>query len=163
VGRPYPIVGLGPVATFTRKLRAASTRSKPRCGAWRVQDRDPTRSRFVPAAFLMDTMEYSSWLTFRPPLGLRDRIFLTNTDRGTLLIVGAGKKLYAGVELELAAGSSVHVKVGFLGVGRVAADAHLTDHGLTVPVEDSVQGIRNIFVPIEQFDKQGAAVPSDCF
>jgi hypothetical protein len=92
-----------------------------------------------------------------------DRVFITNTHRATLLLVGSGPQTYKGVELAVNESGAIQALHGFAGKGRVAAEPHLTAHGLTVPLEDAVHAIRNEFVPAEELKKKLVVVkPDEC-
>ncbi len=138
---------------------------------YRPQDRSlyvVDEVRFGPVKFArllrIDTGDYmSAVMGLWPRHPLRDRVFITNTDDGNLLIMGAGSKKYAAVVVEPRANNTLRVVSAILGSGRVAADPHLTRHGLTVPLEDPMTGIRNNFVPADEIGKHVTFLPGECF
>jgi hypothetical protein len=152
----FPVggAGVGPVlaATYRPHDQLLYVMDEVRVGA----------ARFA-RLLAIDTVSRLSRVLGTWPRKQVDRVFITNTHRATLLLVGSGPQHYKGVELAISDSGAIQVLQGFLGKGRVAAEPHLTAHGLTVPLEDAVQAIRNEFVPPEELDKKLVVVkPDEC-
>lgn len=85
-----------------------------------------------------------------------DKVFLTGTDDGTLVLAGSSSTLryVAGVVLRPSA-QSVTIEAGFFRQGVLAFAPVLTEDGLTVPLASPFPpGVENIFVPARELFSQ---------